>query len=113
LLWHAQVILDEFEKLETKAMLGFLEAWDTGRWVDSSTQAADTVQTRSVDCTKTIFILVTNILLKQQSSPNKLKEQLPFPREVSGRITQVFPYTRYQALSCSWLCSAAVCWLGN
>jgi ATP-dependent Clp protease ATP-binding subunit ClpA len=92
----AQVILDEFEKLREEAMLGFLEAWDTGRWVDSSTGATDRVQTRTVDCSQTIFILVTNVPLQRRSAGNRLKEQLPFPREVCSRIQQVFPYTRYK-----------------
>jgi ATP-dependent Clp protease ATP-binding subunit ClpA len=93
-LWCTQVILDEFEKLHPEAMLGFLEPWDTGKWVDTSTRATDAEQTRQVDCVNTIFILVTNVALPQGDVSSKLKAQLPFPMEVNGRITGVFPFAR-------------------
>jgi hypothetical protein len=99
-VWALQVILDEFEKLEYEALVGFLEAWDSGRWVDTSTKPGDKLQTRTVDCSKTIFILTTNIKLEavDKKKRHMLKQKLPFPNELTGRMTEVFVYPRWASI---------------
>jgi ATP-dependent Clp protease ATP-binding subunit ClpA len=94
----SQVILDEFEKLDPDAQMGFLEAWASGQWVDTSTSKDDVLQTRKVDCSKTIFILTTNAKLEPVDTKLRytLKKKLPFPFELNGRMTDVFVYPRFE-----------------
>ncbi|KAK9829734.1 hypothetical protein WJX72_007564 [[Myrmecia] bisecta] len=86
---YGVVLLDEFEKLEQEAQLGFLEAFDTGRWIDKRTDSSAKQQTTITDCSKLIFILTTNVQLDRAATPQQQKLSLPFAREVIGRFTEL------------------------
>lgn len=77
------VIIDEFEKLDTKAQLAFLEPWGTGKWVD---KRLTSTFTRSRDCRNIIFVLTINTKLPE-GDVDDLKAALPFKDEIKGRIT--------------------------
>jgi len=73
------VILDEFEKLDREAQLGFLEPFDSGEWVDK--KLSTLFQSRKVSCRKTVFVLTTNILLRGETLDARKKElQSHFPK---------------------------------
>lgn len=82
------VILDEFEKLGSKAQLGFLEPWGTGDWVDK--RLTETF-TRNCDCTNIVFVLTTNMKLPD-GDVEDLKDALPFKDEINGRITHAMRF---------------------
>lgn len=92
-IWSRQgrpgmVILDEFEKLESTAQLGFLEPWGTGDWVDK--RLTETF-TKNCDCANIIFVLATNMKLPD-GDVEDLKDALPFKHEVNGRITHAMRF---------------------
>ena len=77
------MILDEFEKLESKAQLGFLEPWSTGTWISKKLAGAFTSE---CDCSKIVFVLTVNTKVPEGDNDD-LIAALPFKDEIKGRIT--------------------------
>eukprot|EP00397_Hematodinium_sp_SG-2012_P011632 GEMP01011777.1.p1 GENE.GEMP01011777.1~~GEMP01011777.1.p1 ORF type:complete len:508 (+),score=122.62 GEMP01011777.1:52-1575(+) len=86
------VLLDEVEKAEKGVLEALLNVFDKGEWTNKQLVSGAAGQTRTVDCSRILFMLTTNAfdgIIKKFEENNKDVHDIPAPPGLNQRLDRI------------------------